>query len=311
MTTAPPSPAPRCARGAGRRRPRRRRPRPARRPAPSRAPTRGPAAGGTKKATAPKAREPRGAARAPRAAAPRSRRRFALPKVRVRRAADPSEIAVGARGRAPGDTRTRTITLPRVTIPSALTGTGARIIVLTGERIKPLADSTRRVWHPVLEVLRWVSPLGWTILLVGLVAWWLTARYQWVELSMVAATCLVLVLACLALAVGRAKVRIRVDVEPTRVTVGDPATGSHRGRQRLQARDAAAPRRAARRRHRGPLHPARPRLRPHPRGAVRRADAATAASSPSARRRRSTATRSASSAAPSRGPSAPSSSSTR
>ena len=42
---------------------------------------------------------------------------------------------------------------------------------------------------------------------------------------MVAVACLVLVLACLALAVGRARVRIRVDVEPTRVTVGDPATG--------------------------------------------------------------------------------------
>ncbi len=169
---------------------------------------------------APKARAPR----KPRAPG-RSGAAFALPKIRVRRAPDPAEVPVGLRGRAPGDTRTRTITLPRVTIPSALTGTGARIIVLTGERIKPLADSTRRVWHPVLEVLRWVSPLGWTILLVGLVAWWLTARYQWVELSMVAATCLVLVLACLALAVGRAKVRIRVDVEPTRVTVGDPATG--------------------------------------------------------------------------------------
>ncbi len=160
----------------------------------------------------------------------RPRRRLALPRIRgprirVRRAPDPAQVPVGRPTRAPGETRTRTITLPRVTVPSALTGTGARIVVLTGERIKPLADSTRRVWHPVLEVLRWVSALGWTVLAVGLVAWWLTVRYQWVELSMVAVTCLVLVLACLVLAVGRAKVRIRVDVEPTRVTVGDPATG--------------------------------------------------------------------------------------
>jgi uncharacterized protein (DUF58 family) len=42
---------------------------------------------------------------------------------------------------------------------------------------------------------------------------------------MVAAACLVLVMACLVLAVGRARVRIAVDVEPTRVTVGEPATG--------------------------------------------------------------------------------------
>ncbi|WP_392543716.1 DUF58 domain-containing protein [Oryzobacter telluris] len=160
----------------------------------------------------------------------KARRGITLPKVRgprirVRRASDPAEVPVGRRSRVAGETRTRTITLPRVTVPSALTGTGARIVVLTGERIKPLAESTRRVWHPVMEVLRWVSALGWTVLAVGLVAWWLTVRYQWVELSMVAVTCLVLVLACLVLAIGRAKVRIRVDVEPTRVTVGDPATG--------------------------------------------------------------------------------------
>ena len=75
--------------------------------------------------------------------------------------------------------------------------------MLTGSRIRPIAESTRPVWHPVLEVLRWVSPLGWTVLGVGLVSWWLTARYAWVELAMVAVACLVLVLACLG-ARGRA-----------------------------------------------------------------------------------------------------------
>ena len=137
----------------------------------------------------------------------------------------PGRTRARARARRSGDTRTRTTTLPRVQVPTALTQTGARILVLTGSRIRPIAESTRPVWHPVLEVLRWVSPLGWTVLGVGLVSWWLTARYAWVELAMVAVACLVLVLACLALAVGRARVRIRVDVEPTRVTVGDPATG--------------------------------------------------------------------------------------
>src|SRR6478735_10680297 len=151
------------------------------------------------------------------------RRRVAWPTLRRRGTA--SEPGSRRPSRAAGDTRTRTATLPRVQVPTALTQTGARILVLTGSRIRPIAESTRPVWHPVLEVLRWVSPLGWTVLGVGLVSWWLTARYAWVELAMVAVACLVLVLACLALAVGRAKVRIRVDVEPIRVTVGDPATG--------------------------------------------------------------------------------------
>ncbi|WP_299444896.1 DUF58 domain-containing protein [uncultured Phycicoccus sp.] len=139
-------------------------------------------------------------------------------------------VAAGAPGQPPrrrsrADGETRTITLPRVQVPTALTDTGARILVLTGSRIRPLAQQTRPVWRPVLDILRWVSPLGWTVLAVGLLAWWMTARYAWLELSMVAATCLVLVLACVLLAVGRAKLRIRAEVEPSRVTVGDPATG--------------------------------------------------------------------------------------
>ncbi len=129
------------------------------------------------------------------------------------------------RGRSRADGSTRTVTLPRVQVPTGLTDTGARILVLTGSRVRPLAEQTRPVWRPVLEVLRWVSPLGWTVLGVGLLAWWLGARYAWAELAMVAAGCLVLVLACLLLALDRAKVRIRADVEPARVAVGDPATG--------------------------------------------------------------------------------------
>jgi uncharacterized protein (DUF58 family) len=165
-------------------------------------------------AGAPAARPARGGQR--RRSSPR--RRIAWPTLRRRdTASEPRPL--------PGETRTRTSTLPRVQVPTALTHTGARILVLTGSRIRPIAESTRPVWHPVLEVLRWVSPLGWTVLAVGLGSWWLTVRYAWVELAMVAVACLVLLLACLALAVGRARVRIRVDVEPTRVTVGDPATG--------------------------------------------------------------------------------------
>ncbi len=164
--------------------------------------------------------------------ASRKRRRPISLPTRGRRGTTSAEVpaaVAGARAtkrpKAFGDTRTRTITLPRVQVPTALTQTGARILVVTGSRARPIAESTRPVWRPVLDVLRWVSPLGWSVLGVGLVSWWLTARYQWVELSMVAVACLVLVLACLALAIGRAKVRITVDVEPTRVTVGDPATG--------------------------------------------------------------------------------------
>ncbi|MBM6403531.1 DUF58 domain-containing protein [Phycicoccus sp. CSK15P-2] len=172
----------------------------------------------------------RGPARTRDAAAGKRRLRVRLPRIgRPGRGGTSRTMPVGGSGTgsrggaAAGNTRT--ITLPRVQVPSAITDTGARILVLTGDRIRPLAQQTRPVWHPVLEVLRWVSPLGWTVLGVGLVSWWLAARFTWAELAMVAAGCLVLVLACVVLAVGRARLTIRADVEPSRVTVGDPATG--------------------------------------------------------------------------------------
>jgi uncharacterized protein (DUF58 family) len=118
-----------------------------------------------------------------------------------------------------------TITLPRVQIPATITQTGARLLDLTGDRIRPLAERSEPVWRPVLRTIAWVSALGWTVFALGLLAWFLASRYEWTELAMIAVACLVLFLACVALAVGHAKVEIRTDVDPTRVPVGDPATG--------------------------------------------------------------------------------------
>ncbi len=91
--------------------------------------------------------------------------------------------------------------------------------------VAQVADQTRPVWRPVAHVLRWVSPLGWTILALGVVSWLVGAQWGWVELLMVAAAALVLFAVCFVLAVGRTKVRIDAEVEPRRVVVGEPATG--------------------------------------------------------------------------------------
>ena len=50
-------------------------------------------------------------------------------------------------------------------------------------------------------------------------------RLGWVELLVVAAACGILVLTCVALTLGRVHVDIHSEVDPRRVTVGDPATG--------------------------------------------------------------------------------------
>ncbi|TWD16551.1 uncharacterized protein DUF58 [Marihabitans asiaticum] len=117
------------------------------------------------------------------------------------------------------------ITIPRITLPAEVSQslTGARRVI--GDRLAPVTERTRPWWSPVATALRWVSALGWTIAGLGVLAWWLGARYQWVELTMVAAGCLALVLACVVLAQGRTRVRIETVVDPRRVTVGDPATG--------------------------------------------------------------------------------------
>ncbi|KRB46938.1 DUF58 domain-containing protein [Terrabacter sp. Root181] len=91
--------------------------------------------------------------------------------------------------------------------------------------IEQVAGQTEGVWRPVAGILRWISPLGWTILALGLVCWFVGARWGWTELLMVAAAALLLFAICFVLALGRTKVRILAEVDPRRVVVGDPATG--------------------------------------------------------------------------------------
>ena len=90
---------------------------------------------------------------------------------------------------------------------------------------RTLAERTRPVWRPVATGLRWVSPLGWAILALGVLCWYVGVRFGWVELLVVAAACGILVVACVALTIGRVHVDIQSEVDPRRVTVGDPATG--------------------------------------------------------------------------------------
>lgn len=118
-----------------------------------------------------------------------------------------------------------TITLPRVTVPSAFTNTRARVVALTSQRLQPIAQRTQRVWGPVAELTRWIAPLGWVVLLTGIVSWWAGARWNWPELLILAAACVVLFLACLLLALGRTRVSIDLGVDPARVVVGERAAG--------------------------------------------------------------------------------------
>ena len=104
--------------------------------------------------------------------------------------------------------------------------------------------------------MRWVSPLGWAILALGVLCWYVGVRFGWVELLVVAAACGVLVAR-----LPRPDHRPRPRRHPQR---GRPAAGHrrrpgdrpHRRAQRGPHTDAADARRAAGRRDGGPVRPA-------------------------------------------------------
>ena len=95
-----------------------------------------------------------------------------------------------------------------------------------GARLAPLRDGTRVVWGPVVTVLSWVSAVGWTVLGLGLVAWWLGARFEWPEMLVIATTALLLLALCVVLALGAVRLSISIVLGQQRVTVGESATGS-------------------------------------------------------------------------------------
>ena len=117
------------------------------------------------------------------------------------------------------------ISVPRPRLPPAVAGSVADVAGTLERRTRRLRQVTRPAWAPVLGFLRWISALGWAVLALGLLGWVVGAGLGWVEWLMIGAAALALLVCCLLLAVGRARVTIRTEVEPVRVSVGEPATG--------------------------------------------------------------------------------------
>ena len=101
----------------------------------------------------------------------------------------------------------------------------SRLRALRGRLPRPSGATWQGRGSRARRVLSWVTPLGWGVLGLGLLAWVVGARWGWVELTMLAAAALVTFLACCLLAVGGTQVAVTADLDPTRVVVGDPATG--------------------------------------------------------------------------------------
>jgi uncharacterized protein (DUF58 family) len=84
-------------------------------------------------------------------------------------------------------------------------------------------DRVRRTWFG--GRLDWITPLGWSLVGLGLLLWLLGALLGWVELTTMAATILVLVLLCVLVSLGRHRADVDLVVEPLRSHIGGLAQG--------------------------------------------------------------------------------------
>ncbi|MCE1179093.1 MAG: DUF58 domain-containing protein [Micrococcales bacterium] len=140
-------------------------------------------------------------------------------------AAGPGRPAKASSPRASSGTSAR-VSLPTMpTMPAGLQRTMATTRSGVQRRIEVAGERTRPAWEPLRRALGWISPVGWSVLLLGLVSWWAGQRFGWTEPLMIAAMCVVLFVVCVLLAVGRTNVTIDTFVDPLRVTAGEPATG--------------------------------------------------------------------------------------
>ncbi len=86
-----------------------------------------------------------------------------------------------------------------------------------------IAPKVEPVTRPVGAVIRAVTPVGWTVLAVSLVAWVVGWSLGWIEPRYLAVFMAVLVVVSALLTLGRMNLTVGLDVHPQRVTVGHGA----------------------------------------------------------------------------------------
>lgn len=87
------------------------------------------------------------------------------------------------------------------------------------------ASAASAAWAKAKPVLEIVSPLGWTVLGLGVAGWIAGGLLGWAELIVVALACLFTVVLCVLLTIGRTRLSVRLELDPRRVVAGNPAAG--------------------------------------------------------------------------------------
>ena len=80
-------------------------------------------------------------------------------------------------------------------------------------------------FRKLFRFLRAVTPLGWTVVGFAVLAWFAGAELGWKEMTIVAATGLMLIGVAALLTVGKLNLSSTLKVEPARVVVGERAAG--------------------------------------------------------------------------------------
>ncbi|HEX6150939.1 DUF58 domain-containing protein [Nocardioides sp.] len=85
-----------------------------------------------------------------------------------------------------------------------------------------------RLRRAAVAVLAVVNPLGWMLLGLAVLLLLAARSTGWLEASVVAAACLIVIALALPFLLGRTSVRVDLRLEPQRVTAGDSVVGSLR-----------------------------------------------------------------------------------
>jgi uncharacterized protein (DUF58 family) len=84
---------------------------------------------------------------------------------------------------------------------------------------------TRVVRSVFARMTRPVTPVGWTVAALGLIAWVIGWQLGWLEWSYIAAACFVSLSLSYAFTLGRSRLSVHLTMQPQRVVVGQRAGG--------------------------------------------------------------------------------------
>jgi uncharacterized protein (DUF58 family) len=86
-------------------------------------------------------------------------------------------------------------------------------------------DTTSRAVERLRALARVATPLAWTVLALGFIAWIVAARFDWEEWFIIAAIAFALFAIGIVYTLGRLSLDASISVSPSRVVVGERAAG--------------------------------------------------------------------------------------